>query len=150
MVFSNQKGVKKLRMVLLIIGACSLLTMAVLVVLGMFTAMVIIAALFVIAILTVSLLNFQYVKISEEGNKLIVRYYSIFAFERSFETFEFPLIQLRNVTVARHLLGLKWDVRFTIRVKKGLADYPPVSLSAIPFRERSKLIMELRKLILQK
>jgi hypothetical protein len=148
MIFSNQEVVKKLRMVLLIIGACSLLTMAVLVVLGMFTAMVILAAIFLIAVLTITMLNFQYIRIAEEKNKLIVRYYSIFSFERNFETFEFPVSQLWRVKVTKHFLGLKWDIRFTIRVKKGLADYPPISLSAFPFRERSELVRELRSLVL--
>jgi hypothetical protein len=150
MVFSNQKVVKKLRLFFFITGACSLLTMVVLLVAGMFTAMVILAVLFLIVVLTIALLNFQYVRIAEERNRLNVRYYSIFAMEKNFETFDFHLAQLRNVMIDRHFLGLKWDIRFTIRVKKGLADYPPVSLSAVPFRERSILVRELRKLIPQK
>jgi len=147
MIFSNQEVVKKLRMVLLIIGACSLFIMALLVVLGMFTAMVVLAALFLISVLTISLLNFQYIRIAEERNRIIVRYYPIFSFDRNFETFEFSVNQLRRITVTKHFLGLKWDVRFTIQVKKGIADFPPVSLSAVPFRDRPGLIRELRSLI---
>ena len=150
MVFSNKEGVKKLRMILLITGATSLLMMAVLVFFELFTAMVILAASFLVSVMLIALLNFQYVKIAEERNKLVIRYYSIFAFERSFETFEFSAAQLRNVVVKKHFFGLKWDITFTIRVQKGLADYPPVSLSAVSFHERKRLVQELRKLILQK
>lgn len=150
MEFCNEKGVKKLRMFLLITGASSFLTMAVLVIFELFTAMLILAAIFLTTVLVINLLNFQYVKISEERNKLVVRYYSIFSYERSFETFEFPVANLRNIGVKKYFLGLKWDVIFTIRVQRGLADYPPVSFSAVPFNKRSKLISELKKLVLNK
>jgi hypothetical protein len=147
MEFCNEKGVKKLRMFLLITGASSFLAMAVLVIFELFTAMIILAAIFLTTVLLINLLNFQYVKILEERNKLVVRYYSIFSYERSFETFEFPVANLRNIGVKKYFMGLKWDVTFTIRVQRGLADYPPVSFSAVPFRERSKLIRELKKLV---
>jgi hypothetical protein len=148
--FCNEKGVKKLRLFLLITGITSLLSMAVLVVFELFTIMVVLAALFLIIVLAINLLNFQYVKITEEHNKLVVRYYSLFSFERSFETFEFQVAQLRNIVVAKYFLGLKWDITFTIRVQKGLADYPPISFSAIPLGKRSKLVRQLRNLIPKK
>ncbi len=148
--FCNEEGIKKLRMFLLISGIVSLLSMAVLVVFELFTVMIILAAVFLIIVLVINLLNFQYVKITEERNRLVVRYYSVFAFERSFETFEFSIAQLRNVVVTKYFLGLKWDITFTIRVQKGLAEYPPVSFSAIPFGKRSKLVKQLKNLIPKK
>jgi hypothetical protein len=145
--FSNEKGVRKLRVVLLIIGVCWLLSIAVFIFVEMFLSSVISAGLFLVAVFTVALLNFKYVNIKIERNKLIIRYYSIFSVDRLFQMFEFPVDLLRNVEVRQHFLGLKWDLRFTVRVRKGLADYPWISLSSIPFRERSNLILELKKLI---
>jgi hypothetical protein len=144
--FCNEDAVKKLRMILLITGGSSLLAMVVLIVFEMFTIMVILASLFLITVLLINMLNFQYVKISEGRNKLVVRYYSIFAFERNYETFEFSVTQLRNVVVRKYFLGLKWDITFIIRVQKGLAEFPPVCFSAIPPGERSKLVMMLKNL----
>ena len=137
-------------MFLLIIGACWLLLMAVFIFIGMFTTLAILAGLFLVVLLLIALINFQFVRIIVEKNKLIVRYYSIFSVERKFQTFDFPVDQLRNVEVNKHLLGLKWNIRFTVRVQKGLADYPRISLSAVPFRKRSILVEELKKLIMQK
>jgi len=148
--FSNREGVRKLRMALLIIGACLLLIMMVLVFMGMFTALAILAGMFLTAALVIVLLNFQYLRIMADKNNMIVRYYSIFSVDRMFLMFEFPVDMLRNVEVKKHFLGLICNIRFTVVVRKGLADYPWVSLSSIPFRERSKLIMELKKLVLQK
>lgn len=150
MVFNNREGVRRIRLYLLIIGICWLLTMSVLIFFEMFTALAILAMFFLLTAILIAILNFQYVRIMVEKNKLIVRYYSIFSVDRMFQMFEFRVDQLRHIEVYKNLLGLKWDIIFTIRVQKGLADYPRVSLSAIPFRDRSKLVEELKKLIPKK
>ncbi|MCX6236228.1 MAG: hypothetical protein NTY07_01510 [Bacteroidia bacterium] len=150
MVFSNREGVRRLRLCLLITGICWLLTMLVLIFVEMFTVLAILAGLFLVVAIVIASLNFQYVRIMVEKNKLIVRYYSIFSVDRMFQMFEFRVDQFRNVEVYKNMFGLKWDIVFTIRVQKGLADYPRISFSAIPFRERSKLVEELRKMIPQK
>lgn len=145
--FSNKKGVRKLRIVLLILGICWLMVMVVFIFFEMFTGLAILAGLFLVIAVSIALLNFQYVKIAVTNNKLIVRYYSVFSVDRIFQIIEFPVDQLRNVEVNKYFFGLKWNLKLTIRVQKGLADYPPVSLSGIPFRQRSNLVMELMKLI---
>jgi len=150
MVFNNREGVRRIRLYLLIIGICWLLTMSVLIFFEMFTALAILVMFFLLTVMLIAILNFQYVRIMVEKNKLIVRYYSIFSVDRMFQMFEFRVDQLRNIEVYKNLLGLKWDIIFTIRVQKGLADYPRVSLSAIPFKDRSKLVEELKKLIPKK
>jgi hypothetical protein len=149
MVFSNREGVRRLRLRILIIGVCWLVTMLVLIFVEMFTALAILAGVFLVAAILIAILNFQYVRIAVEKNKLIVRYYSIFSVDRMFQMFEFRVDQLRNVEVHKNLMGLKWDIIFTIRVQQGLADYPRVSFSAIPLSKRSKLVMELKKMIPQ-
>lgn len=148
--FSNKNGVKKLRIVLLILGICWLMVMVVLIFLEMFTGLAILAGLFLVIALSIALLDFQYVKVAVVNNKLIVRYYSVFSVDRIFQVIEFPVDRLRNVEVNKYFFGLKWNLKLTIRVQKGLADYPSVSLSGIPLRQRSQLVMELMKLIPQK
>lgn len=150
MEFSNKEGVRKLRIVLLIFGIIWLMVMVVFIFLEMFTGLAILAGLFLVIALLIALMNFQYVRIAVTNNKLIVRYYSVFSVERIFQVIEFPVDQLRNVEVHKYFFGLKWNLKLTIRVQKGLADYPPVSLSGIPFHQRSKLVIELMKLIPQK
>ena len=115
-----------------------------------FTPVAILAGLFFAAIVLTALLNFQFVRIVIERDKLNVSYYSLFFSNQEYQTFEFPLSALQNVKVTKYFPGLKWKIRFTVRTKKGLADYPSISLSAVPFRQRSKLVKELKNLILQK
>ena len=131
--FSNRDGVKKIRMVLLVIGICWLITMIAFLLMEMFTILATLAVVFLVVIMVIAILNFQYVRIMVDKNKLIVRYYSIFSVDRMFQMFEFRVDQLRNIEIHKNLLGLKMDIVFTIRMQKGLANYPRVSLSAISF-----------------
>jgi len=145
--FSNTKWVNKLRIFFLVSGLCWLLTIALLIFLELFGASVILAGTFLVVVALIAMMNFQYVRITVVKEKLTVRYYSIFAVDRMFRMFEFPVGQLHNMELRQYFLGLKHELRFTIRVKKGLADYPWINLSATSFRDRNKLISALRNLI---
>ena len=148
--FSNSKWVNKLRISFLVCGLCWLLTIALLIFLELFGASVILAGLFLVVISVIAMMNFQYVRISANKEKVTVRYYSIFAVDRMFRMFEFPVGLLRNIEIRQYFLGLKLELRFTVRVKKGLADYPWINLSAMSIRDRNKLIGVLRSFIPQK
>ena len=145
--FNNSKSVKKLRIIFLVLGVCWLFAVSVLIYLSLFTAGVLLAGSFLLAMLFIAILNFHYVRITVDNEKVIARYYSIFAVDRMFRMLEFPIGQLYRVEVRKYLLGLKWEVRFTVRVRKGLADYPWISLSAIPFGVRHRLINALNNLV---
>ncbi len=147
--FTNKKWVKRLRIAFLISGVTWLLTVGILILLGLFGASVILAGIFLVVIALIAAINFQFVRIMANQEKLIVRYYSIFAVDRVYRMVEFPVSMLRKVEIRQYLLGLKLEVRFTVRVKKGLADYPWVCLSAMSFRERKVLVGALRNLVRQ-
>ena len=145
--FNNGKRVKILRMGFLVLGLCWLLAITLLIVVDLFTAAVSLAGLFLVAIAVIAMMNFQYVRVTVLKDKLIVRYYSIFAVDRLFRLIEIPVNQLRKVEIRKYLLGLKWEMRFTVRVQKGLADYPWITLSAIRGRDRGKLISTIKDLV---
>ena len=148
--FNNSKWVKRLRLGFLTLGLCWLLAVTLLIFVDLFTPAVILAGLFFVAMAIIAMMNFQYVRVTVQKEKLTIRYYSIFAVDRLFRLIEIPVEQLRKVETRNHLLGLKWEIRFTVRVSKGLADYPWISLSAIPARLRTRLILALRDLAPQK
>ena len=147
--FSNSKWVNKLRIVFLVSGLFWLLTIALLIFLELFGASVILAGLFLVVISLIAMMNFQYIRITVIMGKVTVRYYSIFAVDRMFRMFEFPVGQLHNIEIRQYFLGLKLELRFTVRVKKGLADYPWINLSAMSFRDQKDLIGALKNLALQ-
>jgi len=147
MVYSNTQNVKRLKFLLMMIGLCCLIAMTVLVIIENFVTLEFVAGLFLLGVLVISILNFQFIRITEERNKLILRYYSVFSFNRTYQSIEIPLEHLRKVEVFKVLFGLKWDIRLTVKIRQGIADYPLVSLSAVSFKDRKKIIEHLRSLV---
>jgi hypothetical protein len=147
MVYSNNQNVKRLKSWFMLTGLFCLIAMTVLIIIEKFVTLAIVAGVFLLGVLIVPILNFQFIRITEEKNKLILRYYSIFSLNRTYQSIEIPIEHLRKVEVFKPLFGLKWDIRLTVRIRQGIADYPLVSLSAVPFKDRKKIIEHFISLI---
>jgi hypothetical protein len=121
--------------------------MTVVIFLQQFEILFSLAALLIVILVLNRILNFSFMRIQLENNFVIIRYYSLFAFERDYQSIEFPVASLRQVMVKKYLFGLKWDLHLTVKLKQGLANYPPVCLSAVPFSDREKLVELMNSLI---
>ena len=150
MVYNNNEHVKKLKNRIIITGLLTLIIMTILIFIEQFVPLAILAGAFALGLGFIAILNFQSIRIMEEKNKLILRYYTVFSIDRAYQSIEIPYEHLRKVEVFKLLFGLKWDLRFTVRIRHGLADYPPVSLSAVPLKDRKKVIEQLKLLVPQK
>ncbi|GET20879.1 MULTISPECIES: hypothetical protein [Prolixibacter] len=150
MIYSNRKYADKLRKRILLGGVLVLVSLTVLLLLQLFTWLAIGAAVFVVAFLFIAALNLQYIRIFDEKEKIIIRYFSVFTINRLFQSIEFPVTNLMKAEAEKHLGGIKTDLILTVRTRQGVAVYPPVSLSGIKRKERQQIIEELNKLIPRK
>jgi len=128
-------------------GLALLFAMTVVIFLQQFEILFSLAALLIVMLIFNRMLNFSFMRIQLENNFVIIRYYSLFAFERDYQSIEFPVASLRQVVVKKYLFGLKWDLHLIVKLKQGLANYPPISLSALPFSDREKLVELMNSLI---
>jgi len=144
--YSNDKDIRRIRRVMVIFGLIWIVLVSASIYLSMLAATITLAILFALIGLMISLLDLQFVKIGIEKGSMVVRYYSFFYGFRKYRTFEFPIGRLQKMEVRKQYFGIKWEIRFTVRLKNRLADYPWVSLSAIPFTKRSKLVAALKEL----
>ncbi len=144
--FNSIKWTKRLRIIFLIVGFSWILTITGLIYFDFFTPAVILIGLFIVTLAFVGLLGFQYLRINIEQETIVIRYYSIFAFDRSFSMVEIPVDKLHSVEVRNTLLGLKPEFRLSVKVAEGIADYPWISLSAVPRKVNSRLITALKNL----
>lgn len=147
MVYNNKKPLSNLKKCLLYSGLALLLVMIAMFFLEQFEILFSLSILLILTLIFNRMLNFSFVRIVLENNYLIIRHYSLFALERNYESIEFPVASLRYVTVKKYLLGLKWDLHLTVKLKQGLAKYPPVCLSAIPYPDRMQIVELMNKLI---
>ena len=121
--------------------------MTVTILLEQFVVLLILGVLLILLLVLIRVLNFNFIRIQADTSKLIVRYYSLYSIDRSYESIEFPAGSLRRVKVKKYLFGLKWDLYLTVKLKQGMADYPAVCLSAVPGKERRRVLAGLNELV---
>lgn len=92
--------------------------------------------------------DFQYIEFLDENNKVILRYYKAVGFgNREFNSIEFPQKLLKNAHFENSLFGKISDITFVVNTKRGVAEYPSVSLSAVPFEDRLRIRESLNKIL---
>lgn len=104
---------------------------------------ILIAALYLIAIVAESFLQFNYIYFSDENNRLVLRYFSLGYFNRMKKSIEFPTDELLSYQIYEYMYGLKKRiVLHRIRNQKE-AKYSPVSLSILSKEEYTQLLKTL-------
>jgi hypothetical protein len=84
--------------------------------------------------------DYQFVEFNDDGNKILLRYYKAVRFGKTnFNSIEFPKPMLYNVHFENSLFGKMTDMTLVIKTRRGIAEYPAVSLTALSNEERKKL-----------
>ena len=64
-----------------------------------------------------------------------------------YNSIEFPQNMLRKVYFENSIFGKMSDITFIVKTKRGIAEYPSVSLSAVSLSERIKMQDTLHKVL---
>lgn len=140
MVYNNKKYLSLLKKIQLISGISILIAISVNIWFEQYRIVVILGIFLLLMTIFTRALNYNFVRVQIENGKVIIRHYALYAVDRDYESIEFPIASLRYVKVKKYFFGLKWDLHLTVKLKQGLASYPPVCLSAVPSSERIKLL----------
>jgi hypothetical protein len=108
-------------------------------------------AIILIALVYILINMFNYLKrpyfvaYSDQGEKIIMRYYPISLFTSRKNSIEIPKSQFTKYEIKPFLLGTqKWIILYqNFRSKE--AKFPPVSLSAVDKKDREKILASLEK-----
>jgi len=85
-------------------------------------------------------IDYQYIEFSDENNKILLRYYKLIRFGKTeFNAIEFPQRILYNVSFENSVFGKMTDLTFIIKTRRGIAEYPSVSLTALPKEDRVRM-----------
>ena len=136
-----------LKQIQLISGVLILIAISVTIWLEQYRMVVILGILLLLMTILARALNYNFVRIQIENGKLIIRHYALYSVDREYESIEFPIASLRHAKVKKYFFGLKWDLHLTVKLKQGLASYPPVCLSAIPSGDRKKIVNTISELL---
>lgn len=94
--------------------------------------------------------DYQFIEFSDEDGKVLLRYFKAVSFgSKAYHSIEFPQAILQNAHFENSVFGKLSDLTLIVRTKRGIAEYPSISLSAVTFDDRMKIRACLYK-ILQK
>jgi len=93
---------------------------------------------FLLAILNF-MMDYRYIFYSDEGNKILLRYYSLRIFSKTKNSIEIPKDQFYGFELKKYCLGLKEYVVLQQNIKNKVANYPAICLSALTKKEKNKL-----------
>lgn len=92
--------------------------------------------------------DYQFIQYSDETDQIVLRYYKAVRFGKpAFHSIEFPKALLRKVEFENSIFGKLSDVTFLINTKRGVAEYPSVSLSGISSQDRKKIQKSLNAIL---
>lgn len=92
--------------------------------------------------------DYQYIQFNDEHGRVVLRYYNAISFgSKAYHSIEFPQEILQNAHFEDSVFGKLSDLTFLVRTKRGIAEYPSVSLSALPFEDRLRIKESLFKIL---
>lgn len=101
---------------------------------------------FVVSFIVISLLfNYNYIIFQESEDKVIVRYYPLHPFHHNFKSIEISKATLSHYELKSGMFGMRSELTLYQITNKGLAKYPPVSLSAVSKKNKEKIIETLKR-----
>jgi hypothetical protein len=107
---------------------------------------VFIAAAYVIYIVYESFRNYNYIYFSDESDKIVLRYFAPNFFTSKKNSIEIPKREFSGYTLQAFFLGYRENIILMSRTSRGIASYPPVSITALNNNEKHDLLLSLEKL----
>lgn len=89
------------------------------------------------------ILNYQYILYSDDGEKIIIRYFTAGLVGGRKNSVEIDKRAFAGYKIESRFFGLISSITFYQRFQEGAARYPPVYISALTKEERAKIIRSL-------
>jgi len=90
-------------------------------------------------------LNYQYIQFSDEGENIVIRYFTAGIIGGRKNSIEINKTGFSGYKTEARFFGMIQSVTLYQKVQKGIAKYPPVYISALSGEERSKLFRSLNQ-----
>jgi hypothetical protein len=106
------------------------------------------AIVVIVWFLAFQFIDLQYISFEVNNGKVILRYYPVVRFGRKdYSSIEFPVNMLHDYRMEKSVFNLVFDLILVVKTKRGIAEYPSVSLAALGKNERNTIEDQLRTLL---
>lgn len=100
----------------------------------------ILAGIFALLFLFFQVADYQYIEFSDDNNKVSLRYYKAVRLGKTnYHSIEFPQPMLHKFHFENSMFGKMTDLTLVVKTRRGIAEYPTVSLTAMPADDRKKI-----------
>ncbi len=146
MEISNQKRSKYIKRFFILTGLITVAASQLLLWYKNELAVIIMAIFFALYVVVFLFANFCYIFLSTEDGKVLIKYYPVISFiKKNYKTIEFSHQSLLNFQIEKGL-GFS-DLTIAIRTKRGIAEYPSISLAALSKAEIDQISSELSVIV---
>jgi len=146
MEISNQNRTKQIKRTFNLTGIVIVLGGLILLWLKQDTAVLITAGVFAIFVGIAQFANLCYVYFSTNNGKVLIRYYPVISIlKKEYDSIEFTHQSLVNFQIER-AMGFT-DLTIAIRTKRGIAEYPSISLAAMSKAEIEQISSALSEIM---
>lgn len=98
------------------------------------------AGFFAVWFLYFQIADYQFIEFSNTGNKIHLRYYKAIRFGKTnYNAIEFPQQMLYKFHFEDSFFGKMSDLTLVVKTRRGIAEYPSVSLTAVSGEDRKKI-----------
>lgn len=111
--------------------------------LGEITWTIILTVLYLIVVFLPMLLRYQYIYFSDDGENIILRYFTAGIVGRKKNSVEISKQTFLGYNINKKFLGLIQSITLYQRLKQGRAKYPPVYISVLKREEKQKIVRAL-------
>ena len=108
-------------------------------------ATVIVIAIYFLTIIINVLRDFNYIFYSDEGDKLLLRYFSLSIFTQKKSSIEIPKSSFAGYKLEKSIIGLKEKIVLLQQLENRIARYPAVSITALNSQEKKSIINSLNR-----
>ncbi len=106
---------------------------------------VIIAGLYILTILFNVIREFNYIYYSDDGEKIVFRYFSLSVFTQKKNSIEIPKRLFAGYKLEKSFIGLREKIVLLQQLENRIARYPAVSITALDSRQKKSIIDSLNK-----
>lgn len=146
MEFSNQHRTKSIKRTFNLIGVVIVIVGLIFLALKLDVAVMITVGVFVVYVGISQFANLCYVFFSTENDKVLIKYYPVISIlKKEYDSIEFPQKTLVGFKIEK-ALGFS-DLQIAIKTKRGIAEYPSISLSALSKSEIEKIKSALTEIL---
>jgi hypothetical protein len=107
---------------------------------------ILIAIAYLIYAVFESFRNYNYIYFSDESDKIVLRYFSPNRFTSKKNSIEIPKKEFAGYNLISFFMRYREKIILFRRTGKGVAKYPPVSITALNAHERKLLLLTLNQL----